>query len=104
MMRSPHAMAIVVRRPDGTVVLKDEAYHSLAERYPILKRPLLRGPVILVEAMVTGVKALTFSAQAALQEEGADQEDEPLGWGSLALTLEAPSSWPSSFSASCPTG
>jgi uncharacterized protein YqhQ len=87
MMRSPHAMAVAVRRPDGTVVLKDEAYHSLAERYPILKSAFLRGPVILVEAMVTGVKALTFSAQAALQEEDADKEEEPLGWGSLALTL-----------------
>jgi uncharacterized protein YqhQ len=86
MMRSPHAMAIAVRRPDGSVVLKDEAYHSLAERYPVLKRPFLRGPVILIEAMVTGVKALTFSAQAALQEED-DQGDEPLGWGSIALTL-----------------
>jgi uncharacterized protein YqhQ len=87
MMRSPHAMAVAVRRPDGSVILKDEAYHSLAERYPVLKRALLRGPVILIEAMVTGVKALTFSAQAALQEEDSDKEDEPLGWGSITLTL-----------------
>jgi uncharacterized protein YqhQ len=87
MMRSPHAMAIAVRRPDGTVVLKDEPYNSLADRYPLLKRPFLRGPVILMEAMVTGVKALTFSAQAALEEEG--QEEAPLGWGSIALTLGA---------------
>ena len=86
MMRSPHAMAIAVRRPDGSVILKDEAYTSLAERYPALKRPLLRGPLILIEAMITGVKALTFSAQAALQEEEG-KEDEPLGWGSIILTL-----------------
>ncbi len=82
MMRSPRAMAIAVRRPDGTVVLKDEPYTSLAILYPILKRPLLRGPVILIEALVTGVKALTFSAQASL-----DEEEETLGWGSLLLTL-----------------
>jgi uncharacterized protein YqhQ len=84
MMRSPHAMAIAVRRPDGEVVLKDEPYVSLIERYPLLKRPFLRGPVILLEALVTGVKALTFSAQAALEEEG---QEAPLGWGSLVLTL-----------------
>jgi uncharacterized protein YqhQ len=87
MMRSPHALAVAVRRPDGTVILKDEAYVSLAERYPVFKRPLLRGPLILIEAMVTGIKALTFSAQAALQEEEADQEEAPLGWGSIALTM-----------------
>jgi uncharacterized protein YqhQ len=81
-------MAVAVRRPDGSVILKDEPYYSLAERYPILKRPFLRGPLILIEALVTGVKALTFSAQAALQED-ADQADEPLGWGSLILTLGA---------------
>jgi uncharacterized protein YqhQ len=84
MMRSPHAMAIAVRRPDGQVVLKDEPYISLIERYPLLKRPFLRGPVILLEALVTGVKALTFSAQAILEEE---EQEKPLGWGSLVLTL-----------------
>jgi len=86
MMRSPNAMAIAVRRPDGSVVLKDEPYASLSARYPILKRPFLRGPLILIEAMVTGVKALTFSAQAALQEDDS-AADEPLGWGSITLTL-----------------
>ncbi len=87
MMRSPHAMAVAVRRPDGTVLLKDEAYTSLAERYPLFKRPLLRGPLVLMEAMITGIKALTFSAQAALQEDMAEPAEAPLGWGSMALTL-----------------
>jgi uncharacterized protein YqhQ len=86
MMRSPHALAVAVRRPDGSVVLKDEPFCSLTERYPILKRPFLRGPLVLIEAMVTGVKALTFSAQAALQEEDSEEE-EPLGWGSITLTI-----------------
>jgi uncharacterized protein YqhQ len=86
MMRSPHALAVAVRRPDGSVILKDEPYCSLTERYPILKRPFLRGPLVLIEAMVTGVKALTFSAQAALQEEDSEEE-EPLGWGSITLTI-----------------
>jgi uncharacterized protein YqhQ len=84
MMRSPHALAIAVRRPDGSVLLKDEPYSSLGECYPLLKRPFLRGPAILIEALVTGVRALTFSAQAAAQE---GEEAEPLGWGSLLLTL-----------------
>jgi uncharacterized protein YqhQ len=82
MMRSPHALAVAVRLPNGEVLLKDEPFISFIERYPLLKRPFFRGPVILVEALVTGVKALTFSAQAALEEE-----EEQLGWGSLILTL-----------------
>jgi uncharacterized protein YqhQ len=82
MMRSPKALAIAVRRTDGTVLLKDEPFSSLGERYPLLKKPLLRGPLVLLEALVTGVQALTFSAHAAL-----DEEDEKLGRGSLLLTL-----------------
>jgi len=82
MMRSPQALAIAVRRPDGTVLLKDEPYISVAARHPLLKRPFLRGPVVLVEALVTGIQALNFSAQVALEEE-----ETSLGWGSLALTM-----------------
>jgi len=82
MMRSPQALAIAVRRPDGTVLLKDEPYSSLTARYPLLKRPFFRGPVILIEALVTGIQALSFSAQAALEEE-----ETSLGWGSIALTM-----------------
>ncbi|MFZ2089592.1 MAG: DUF1385 domain-containing protein [Desulfobaccales bacterium] len=82
MMRSPKALAIAVRLPNGSVLLKDEPFISITARYPVLKKPFLRGPVILIEALVTGVQALTFSAQAALEEE-----EEQLGWGSLALTL-----------------
>jgi uncharacterized protein YqhQ len=82
MMRSPRALAVAVRLPDGSVVLKDEPFTSFTNRHPLLKRPFMRGPVILIEALVTGVRALTFSAQAVLQEE-----EEELGWGSLALTL-----------------
>ncbi len=82
MMRSPQALAIAVRLPNGSIAMKDEPFNSLTARYPLLKKPLLRGPVILIEALITGVEALTYSAQAALEEE-----ETQLGWGSLALTL-----------------
>ena len=82
MMRSPQALAIAVRRPDGTVILKDEPYISLAARYPLLKRPFLRGPLVLLESLVTGIRALSFSAQVAVEEE-----ETSLGWGSIALTM-----------------
>jgi uncharacterized protein YqhQ len=82
MMRSPQALAIAVRRPDGTVLLKDEPYSSLAGRYPLLKRPFFRGPLVLLESLVTGIRALSFSAQVAVEEE-----ETSLGWGSIALTM-----------------
>lgn len=82
MMRSPRALAVAVRLPDGTLMLRDEPYISLTSRYPLLSLPFLRGPVIFLEALVTGVRALTFSAQAVLEEQ-----EQNLGWGTLILTL-----------------
>ncbi|MBM4293987.1 MAG: DUF1385 domain-containing protein [Deltaproteobacteria bacterium] len=93
MMRSPKALAVAVRLPDGSVLLKDEPYASLGARYPVLQRPLLRGPVMLIESLVTGLQALTFSAQALVEEEdgegtpGEDKKADKLGWVSLTLTL-----------------
>jgi uncharacterized protein YqhQ len=43
---------------------------------------LVRGPVILLEALIYGIKALTFSAQASL-----DEEEEQLSPWSLFLTM-----------------
>ncbi len=84
MMRSPRAVAIAVRLPDGSLLLKEEPYIAWGERCPLLQKPFVRGPVVLLEALLTGIRALTFSAQAALGEE-----EEQLGWAGLALTLAA---------------
>ena len=82
MMRAKHTLAIAVKRPDGSIVLKEDRLHTLAERYPVLRWPLVRGPVILLEALIYGIKALTFSAQASL-----DEEEEQLSPWSLFLTM-----------------
>ncbi len=69
MMRSPKAMSIAVRRPDGSVVVKKKRWISIAERLPFLKLPFLRGAVILIESIINGIEALNFSAM--------QQEEEP---------------------------
>ena len=65
MMRSPHSLAIAVRRHTGEIVVKEDAWHSIWERAQFLRKPLLRGAVVLFESMHNGVKALTFSANEA---------------------------------------
>ena len=82
MMRAKHTLAIAVKRPDGSIVLKEDRLHTLAERYPFLRWPFVRGPVILLEALIYGIKALTFSAQASL-----DEEEEQLSPWSLFLSM-----------------
>ena len=69
MMRGPGYTATAVREPSGSIVVQKEATTSIQDRYPILKKPFLRGCVALYESLVIGMKALSFSAKAAGDEE-----------------------------------
>jgi uncharacterized protein YqhQ len=69
MMRSPHFIAIAVRKPDQKIVIRNLKYKSITQRIPLLKKPMLRGIVTIVEAMLQGIEALSFSAQVAAEED-----------------------------------
>ncbi len=81
MMKGPGRLATAVREPNGNIVVREESSRSLGERYPILKKPMLRGVVILGESLVQGMKALSFSAQAA------GEEGEELSNREIVLTM-----------------
>ena len=73
MMRSPNSFVVACRRPDGGIVIREQRWHSLWNRFKFLKWPFMRGGVVLLEAMLNGMSALTFSANQ--QEEGLAQGD-----------------------------
>src|SRR5213079_2312789 len=74
MMRSPKGYSVAVRRQDGTVRVMKDALLALGEKWKIFKTPILRGVGVLAQALVLGVRALRFSAEEALTEEGAKNE------------------------------
>lgn len=69
MMRGPSRLAIAVRRPDGEIAIRDQEVKSVMQRYPVLKLPILRGIVGLVETMSIGISALMYSASQAMPDE-----------------------------------
>jgi uncharacterized protein YqhQ len=69
MMRAPNALAIAVRKPNGEMVVKEEVWRSLSNRFKFLKWPFIRGSVVLIETLINGLQALSFSANQALEEE-----------------------------------
>lgn len=88
MMRGPGKLAVAVRKPNGeiTVDLKDAG--SVSDRYPILKKPFLRGVVSLVESLSYGMKALSFSAQASGEEEEGEESMSSLELaGTIAVSV-----------------
>ena len=82
MMRGVDWWSLAVRRPDETIGIHHWPLVSWMKRYPILKLPIVRGVVALVESLVIGVRALTISANESLGEE-----EEKLGKKEIGVTL-----------------
>ena len=69
MMRAPGMVATAVRRPDGSIAVWKEPYITLSEKRKFFRLPVLRGAVGLIEMLIVGLRALNFSADAALGSE-----------------------------------
>lgn len=69
MMRGRDVWAVAVRRPDGTLHLESHGIDSIARRYRILTKPLLRGVIALGQALAIGFRALSVSARESAPEE-----------------------------------
>ena len=81
MMRDAHRTATAVRLPNGDIDVETRTVSSIRDRYPVLNLPLIRGSVIMVESLIIGMRALSFSAQAA------GEEDEQMTKKEIAMTI-----------------
>ena len=63
MMRGPKEIAIAVRKPDKEIIVEKRPISSVLQKSKILKLPVIRGCIAFFESMITGVKALMFSAE-----------------------------------------
>ena len=90
-MRGAANWAVAVRLPPthptnpGGIAVTHEPFQSVLARHRILRQPVIRGAVALVESMGVGVRALGMSANA----QTPDGEQEPLTGLKWALTIAA---------------
>jgi uncharacterized protein YqhQ len=94
MMRAPNSYAVAVRRQDGSIVSKSERLPKLADKYPVLKTPVLRGSAVLIHSMMLGVKALNFSAAVAFEDQAGEEAKPQAAFkaaasGALMTTVHA---------------
>jgi uncharacterized protein YqhQ len=73
MMRSPEMVAVACRRLDGSIVVWRKPFRTLLSRFKVFALPFFRGIVGLIEALVLGVQALTYSGDVAMADENAKQ-------------------------------
>lgn len=76
MMRSHDYISVAVRKSNGMIAIKREEIRSWVKRSKVLKLPLVRGTVILIESLIHGIKALSWSADMAIEETD-DKKDKP---------------------------
>jgi uncharacterized protein YqhQ len=69
MMRGDDLWTVTVRTPDGRLMSRQTFHKAWSRRRRLLGLPLARGPVVLLDSMVIGLKALNFSAEVAVAEE-----------------------------------
>jgi hypothetical protein len=81
MIRGRKAVVTAVRRPGGEIGTDVKPLSSIYTGRP-RRLPFIRGVIVLIEAMVLGVKSLVYSANVAVEEE-----TEEISGGAIFLML-----------------
>jgi uncharacterized protein YqhQ len=84
MMRGPRNWAVAVRKPDGEIAQVAREIDPLMARHWALRLPVVRGVVALGESLAIGFRALSMSANYAVEEER-EGDEEPAEIGRWAL-------------------
>ncbi|MDW7668287.1 MAG: DUF1385 domain-containing protein [Bacillota bacterium] len=98
MMKGPHKISTAIRKPDGEITIRTKKLKSIFKK-DIFNKPIIRGSLALIEAMLVGVKELMYSAEfyedeieedfldKALRKIFKDKADTAIIYASVALAL-----------------
>ncbi len=97
MMRGVSTWAVAVRLPGddgpagppGEIAVTSEPLVSWAKRHRILRLPVIRGVVALVESLKIGFRALAIAANAQVEAPEGEEEAPQIGRLTWALTVTA---------------
>ncbi len=73
MMKSSEGIALAVRKPDGSIATQYTPMRSKAQKGTFLGLPIVRGVVVFIESLSTGMGTLAESAKLA----GEEIDEEP---------------------------
>jgi len=89
MMRGRKRMAVAVRAPSGEIVVHEEPLTAAIYTKSWGQWPFVRGLGLLWDALGLGMRALLWSADVSLQEEGEEEVkfSGPVAWTTVAASL-----------------
>lgn len=85
MMRGQKTMVTAVRRPNGGLAVAVQPLPTIYTGW-MRKAPLIRGIIVLIEALVLGIKTLLYSASVSLEEEE-ENISGGLAWAMVTAAL-----------------
>jgi uncharacterized protein YqhQ len=85
MMRGTQSVAVAVRDPAGEIVIHEQPINAALYRGSISKIPFARGLSLLWDSLGLGFRALTYSADIAIGDEGSFSG--PVAWGTVAISV-----------------
>jgi uncharacterized protein YqhQ len=91
MMRGVSTWALAVRHANGLIEVSSEPVVSWAKKHPVLRAPVVRGVVALVESLKLGFRAMKLAVNSQARQEGAPEVSR-LAWaatvvGSLVIAI-----------------
>jgi uncharacterized protein YqhQ len=85
MIRGRTSVVTAIRRPGGEIAVDDRPVPAITTGW-MRRTPLLRGVVVLIEAMVLGIRSLILSANIAMEEEEEEIPTKAI-WGMIAAAV-----------------
>ena len=77
MMRNGAAVAVSVRRADGSIFTENSEYRSICKNAAVRDLPLVRGCINFIDSLILGYRTLERSSEWLLEdEEAAEQSAE----------------------------
>lgn len=80
MMKGPRKSCTVVRKPDGTLAVKDEETVPLREKFAPAGWPVVRGFVTMVQSLIEGFQAIEYSSKFLDDEEDSGEPSKLEQW------------------------
>ena len=81
MMKNKDLYAVVVRKPDGELVMDTEEYHGICHGNKIKKIPFIRGIFNFLDSLILGSRTLTYSANFYEDEEAQETKLDKVAKG-----------------------
>lgn len=85
MIRGQKAAVTAIRRPGGGLATDIRPLGTIYTGW-MRRTPLIRGIIVLIEAMVIGIKSLLYSASVSLEEEAEEISGKAV-WAMIAMSL-----------------